>query len=269
MPTRSNASAALSPTPKLLSRPLMRWLVIGLAVYLAFLIINLPASILFSQLGKHGVQTSTITGTLWHGRAANVQVGVLRLGNAEWQLRFLPLLSGKLAADVKLTPVKGFAQGRISVSLTGTLSFNDFSASLPLESIVGAGGLPGGWVGTAQAKLSELVLKDNWPVAAKGTIDVIDLTGPTRQPTNIGAYRLSFTDASSAKNGELIGSLQDLPGAAINVVGSLKLAAGHSYELDTMVAARANTPDSIAQGMQVLGEPDAQGRRPFSVSGTM
>jgi len=267
--TRNTVSAAQSRTPGLLSRPVVRWIIIGLVVYLTFLIINLPASLLFSQFGKRGVQASTITGTLWHGRAANIQAGVLQLGNAEWQLRFLPLLSGKLAVDVKLTPVKGFAQGRVSISLSGAIAFNDLSASLPLESIVGAGGLPGGWVGTAQAKLSELVLKDNWPIGAKGTIDVIDLTGPTREPNNIGAYRLTFNGSSAGKKDELVGSLQDLPGAAINVVGTLKLGAGHSYELDTMVGPRPNTPHSIADGMQILGAPDAQGRRPFSVAGTM
>ena len=40
-------------------------------------------------------------------------------------------------------------------------------------------------------------------------------------------------------------------------------------KLDAQVAARANTPPNIAQGMQILGAPDAQGRRPFSVSGTL
>lgn len=272
MATRRQSTLAVNATllswRRLLSRAVLRWLVLGLVVYVIALLINLPAGILVTSLAKRGIQTSTITGTLWHGRATNVQAGLLRLGNAEWQWRFLPLFTGKLAADVKLTPVKGFAQGRVSIGLSGALSFRDLSASLPLESIVGANGLPGGWMGTAQAKLSNLVLKDNWPVAAAGTLDVIDLTGPTRQPNNIGAYRLTFTDASS-NNGPLIATLQDLPGAAIGVTGTLKFAAGHAYELDTQVAARPNTPESIAESMQVLGEADAQGRRPFSVSGTL
>jgi general secretion pathway protein N len=271
MPARSKVRIPTMRRSNLMSRPLFKWTLLALAIYLAFLVINLPAGMLFAQLSKRGVQASAISGTLWHGQATNVQVGVLRLGNADWQLRFLPLFTGKLAADVKLTPAKGFAQGRVSVSLAGALSFTDLAASLPLESIVGQDGLPGGWVGTAQAKLDELVFKDNWPAVAKGTIDILDLTGPTNQPNNIGAYRLNFSGESNSagKNNELIGTLQDMPGAAIGVSGTLKLSTGHSYELDTLIASRPNTPTSIAQDMQILGTPDAQGRRPFSVSGTM
>lgn len=268
MPMRNASAAASSAVPStFLQRPAWRLVLAGLVVYFIFLIVNLPASVLFTQLAKRGIQASTITGTLWHGRAGNVQVGVLQLGTAEWQLRFLPLFVGKLAADVKLTPVKGFAQGAVSLSLGGTVVFNEFSASLPLESVVGAGGLPGGWTGTVQAKLGRLVLKDNWPVAAKGTLDIIDLAGPARQPINIGAYRVTF--AGEQQKDVLTGALQDAPGAAIAVNGTLKFAAGRSYELDTLVAARPNTPESIAQSMQALGPPDAQGRRPFSVAGSM
>jgi hypothetical protein len=49
----------------------------------------------------------------------------------------------------------------------------------------------------------------------------------------------------------------------------LVLNANRSYQLDTRVAARDNTPDAIADGMKYLGDPDAEGRRPFTVTGTM
>jgi hypothetical protein len=178
------------------------------------------------------------------------------------------LLTGKLAADIKLTQPNGFAQSRVSVGLTGRITLGDLSATLPLQSIVGSGGLPGGWVGTAQARFSELVLKDAWPIAAQGTLDVVDLTGPARQPNNIGAYRLTFPTGADSGDA-LLGKLEALEGAAIDVTGTLKFAADRSYLLDAMVAARGNAPQNIAEGMQYLGAPDAQGRRPFSVSGTL
>jgi hypothetical protein len=209
---------------------------------------------------------------VWHGQVTGLQVGVLNLGNAEWRLRFLPLFTGKLAADVKLVQPDGFADARIAISLSGRITFSDVSASLPLQSIVGNGGLPGGWIGKAQAKLAKLELKNGWPVAVQGTLDLIDVTGPARQPNNIGAYRLKFpagTAPADTPADTLIGSLESLEGAALDVTGTLKLAADRSYQLDTMVAARGNAPQDLASGMQYLGPPDAQGRRPFSVSGTM
>jgi hypothetical protein len=193
---------------------------------------------------------------------------VLNLGNAEWHLRFLPLLTGKLGADIKLVQPNGFADARVAVSLSGRIVLSNVSASLPLQSIVGSGGLPGGWVGTAQAKIAELVLMDGWPVSGQGTLDLIDLTGPARQPSNIGAYRIKFP-AANAPADTLMGSLEALQGAALDVTGTLKFAADRSYQLDTMVAARGNAPQNLAESMQYLGSPDAQGRRPFSVSGTL
>lgn len=245
-----------------------KYLLAGVGAYLLFLLVTLPASLLSARLARHGIQTSSTSGSIWHGEVTGLQAGVLNLGNAEWRIRFLPLLTGKLAADVKLTQANGHAQTRISTGWSGRITLSDVSASLPLQSLVGNSGLPGGWVGTAQARFKELVLDHAWPVAAQGTLDLLDLTGPSRQPSNIGAYRLQFPTANASENA-LTGDLQSLNGAALDVVGTLKFASDRSYQLDAMVAARGNAPPDLAQSMQMLGTPDAQGRRPFSVAGTL
>jgi general secretion pathway protein N len=246
-----------------------RLMLAGIAAYLLFLLVTLPATVLSTQLARHGVTSTSTSGSVWNGQMNGLQAGVLNLGNVEWHMRFLPLLTGRLAADINLTQSDGFAQSRVGVGFTGNITFTDLSATLPLQSIVGSGGLPGGWVGTAQARFSELVFKDAWPVAAHGTLDVIDLSGPARQPSNLGAYRLTFPADATVSADALLGKLEALEGAVVDVTGTLKFAAGRSYLLDTMVAARGNAPQNIAQGMQYLGSPDAQGRRPFSVSGTL
>jgi len=245
-----------------------KWITAGVVAYVLFLLITLPASLITARLAKHGVISSATSGSVWHGQVTGLQVGVLNLGNAEWQLRFLPLFTGKLAADIKLKQADGFADARVAVALSGNIILSDVSASLPLQSIVGNGGLPGGWVGKAQAKLNKVEIKQGWPIAAQGTLDLIDVTGPARQPSNIGAYRLKFP-ADNASANTLMGTLESLQDAALDVTGTIKFAADRSYQLDTMVAARGNAPPGFADGMQYLGPPDAQGRRPFSVSGTM
>ncbi len=237
-------------------------------MYLVFLVTTLPASLLLKPLAKNGIQSGGASGSIWHGQMTALQVGVLNLGTVDWNLRLLPLFTGKLAADVSLKQGTGFAQARVAVGFSGLISFSDVAASLPLQSLVGNDGLPGGWVGQAQVKLAELQMKDGWPVKAEGTLDVIDLTGPARQPSNIGAYRLQFPVSGEPDADALVGTLQSLDGAAIDVVGTLKFAADRSYQLDTLVAARANASADLAQSMQYLGNPDAQGRRPFSLSGT-
>lgn len=242
-------------------------IITGICAYVIFLIATIPASLLFKFIHNQ-VQVGAVNGTVWHGKAGTLQAGVINLGDAEWSLHVLPLFTGHVAADVKLTQPKGFAQGKISVSLGGQINVRNLSASLPFASIMGAGGLPGGWMGTAEIKMDKLVLKNNWPVTAIGTVDAIDVTGPANEPVDIGNYRITFPAAGTVAP-PLAGDLRDMEGAAISVSGQLILNANRSYQLNTMVAARDNTPDSIAQGMKYLGDPDAQGRRPFSVSGTM
>jgi len=242
-------------------------LIVGVCAYLMFLIVTAPASLLF-KFTRGQVQSAAVSGTIWRGKASTLQAGILNIGDVEWNLHVLPLFVGRLSADMKLLQQKGFAEGNLSLSLGGQVYLSKFTASLPLDSILGSGGLPGGWTGTANIKLDELVLKNNWPNSAKGTVDLVDITGPANEPVNLGNYRVTLPATESTPS-SLVGDLQDLGGAAIGITGKLIIGADRSYQLNTLVAARPNTPDSIAKGMQFLGDADAQGRRPFTVSGTM
>jgi len=239
----------------------------GVVAYAVFVVATAPASLIF-KFARNQIQAGAVSGTVWHGKATTLQAGIINLGDAEWNLNVLSLFTGRLGADIKLVQPKGFAQGHVNVSLGGKIYMKNVSASLPFDSIVGSGGLPGGWTGTAQIKLDEVALANNWPTAVKGTVDAIDVTGPANAPVNLGNYRVTFPAAGSTVN-SLVGELQDLEGAAISITGKLILANDRSYQLDSMVATRPNAPESITQGIQYLGDADAQGRRPFTVSGTM
>jgi general secretion pathway protein N len=242
-------------------------IITGVSAYAVFVIATAPASLIF-KFAHNQIQAGAVSGTVWHGKATTLQAGIINLGDAEWSLNVFPLFTGRLGGDIKLVQPKGFAQGHVNVSFGGKIKLKDVSASLPFDSIVGSGGLPGGWTGTAQIKLDELALSNNWPTTVKGIVDAIDVTGPANAPVNLGNYRITFPSADSSAS-SLTGDLRDLEGAAISVSGKLILSSDRSYQLNTMVATRSNTPESVAQGIQFLGEADAEGRRPFTVSGTM
>lgn len=241
-------------------------LLLGALAYAVFLIAVVPARMVFDRLASYGVKASAVEGSVWNGRARGLQVGMLTLGDVTWQLKFFPLFTGRLAADAQLARPDGSAKAAVSASFSGRVVLRSVSADLPIDAIVGSGGLPGGWRGKIKAQMPEVILEDAWPVAAKGTIEVVDLTGPAQQPADIGSYRLTFPGGNTDKT--VIGKLEDLQ-AAIAASGELKLSPGRAYVLDVHVAARPNAPESLKQGMQYLGAPDAQGRRPFSVSGTL
>jgi general secretion pathway protein N len=240
-------------------------LALGIAAFVLFALLTLPASVVLSRLSGFGIQASGIQGTLWNGSAQVLQVANANVGAVEWDLHLLPLFTARLEADIKVKRSDGFAETEIALS-PAAVHFEALTASLPLSTLPAAA-FPGGWTGTANLKFARLTLQNGWPVDAEGTLDVLNLTGPARRPANLGGYRVVFEDSANAA-GALTGMLSDL-GGPLQLTGKIELKPERSYLLDGLIATRPDAPRDIVNALQFLGEPDAQGRRPFSLSGTM
>ena len=104
-------------------------------------------------------------------------------------------------------------------------------------------------------------------VSADGTVDLVNLTGPARQPVELGTYRMQFPLQTNDAN-TLAGSINDVEGL-LQISGKIELQPDRSYVLDALVATQPNAPAEFTRTLEFLGPPDAQGRRPFSLSGTM
>lgn len=239
---------------------------LGVGAYVVFALATLPASLLTARLGKYGVATAGVEGTAWQGRAQVLQVAGANLGSVTWNLHVLALFTARLQADLELHRSDGFARGIVAVSPGGKLHMSKLTASLPLAALP-AGGLPGGWTGMMNLKLADLVLENGWPAGIDGTVEAMDLTGPARRPANIGSYKLVFAPAQQTAD-TLSGALTDL-GGPLQIAGTLQLKNDRSYLIEGFVTTRAATPRDVADALQMLGPPDAQGRRPFSIAGTL
>lgn len=236
--------------------------VLALVSYVVFAVATLPAHLLVARLAPL-IVADGVQGTVWSGEAQVVQQGPAFLGSATWKLHPLALFTGKMKADVKLTRPDGFGQGVVTVGFSGRVVFNDVTASLPLTTFA----TPGRWTGTVNLRMKQLALSNGWPDQADGQVEVIDLVGPANRPTALGSYRIIFPPGAAAGN-ELVGALGDM-GGPLELAGNIRLKNDRSYVLEGSVAARADAPKSVADTLQYLGAPDAQGRRPFSIAGTM
>src|SRR6187401_756635 len=98
--------------------------VLGIVSYLVFAIATLPAQLLISRLAP-AVMAAGVQGSVWKGQAQVVQTGATQLGSLSWNLHVLPLFTGRLVADVKITRTDGFAQGRVAANQSGTLTLSD------------------------------------------------------------------------------------------------------------------------------------------------
>jgi general secretion pathway protein N len=239
---------------------------LGIGAFIVFALVTLPASIVLSRIPTPAVSFSGVSGTLWSGRAQALRIGAIHAGSVEWNLHVLPLFTGRLSADVKATRTDGFAQGEVTTTPSGRLVLEAFTASLPVDALP-PDVAQGGWSGTLNLKLPRLVLEDGWPTQADGTIEAVDLVGPASRPAEIGSYRIAFTGAD-ASAGVLSGALTDL-GGPLQVTGTVQLKPDRSYLVDGLIATRPNAPKSIANALQYLPPPDAQGRRQFSFEGSM
>jgi general secretion pathway protein N len=246
-----------------------RWtlLALGVSAYIIFALLTLPASVVLSRLGSSGIIAAGVSGTIWKGRAQVLQVQGTNIGGVEWRLHPLPLFAARVSADVKVSRLDGFATTKLSVSLGGVVALRDLAASLPLSALP-VNAIPRGWSATLNGRFAQLELEDGWPTRVEGTLDIVDLTGPERNPTQAGSYRLAFDPAASTAE-VLQGAITDAGDGPLEVAGTLQLKRDRSYKLEALIAARPNAPRNLAQALEFLGPPDAQGRRQFATEGTM
>lgn len=240
--------------------------VLGLATYLILAIVTLPASVILSRLPP-SIVTAGVEGSLWSGRAQLVQVAGTQVGSVSWKLQALPLFAARIRTDLKIARNDGFAEARLSMPMSGgAVSLSNLTASVPLSALP-TSVAPGGWTGTVNARLAKLQLDESgWPTQVEGTVEVHDLTGPARRPANVGSYKATFPPAPAGD--ELVGALAD-QGGPLEIAGSIRLKADRSYLIEGSVAPRPEASRSMTDSLRFLGEADAQGRRPFSLAGTM
>ena len=243
-------------------------LALGIGAFLLLALFTLPARVVLSFFETPNVTLGGVSGTLWSGRAQAVRSGPVHVGSVEWKLDVLRLLTGKLGADVRITRTDGFAQGSIAAAPGGQVTLRDFNASLPVSALP-PNVVRGGWTGTLTLKLGQLTLENSWPVAATGTVEVADLVGPANRPAALGSYRVVFPAEGAATADALTGALTDTGGGPLAVNGTVQLNRNQSYLVSGLIATRPGAPGDMTRTLEILGEPDAEGRRQFAIEGSM
>jgi general secretion pathway protein N len=245
----------------------LRWLIaLGVIAYLVFAIVTLPASVVLDRLRDSGITAAGVEGTAWKGRAELLQVQGVNVGRVDWDLHALALLALKVRADVKVTRSDGFLQSVLDVR-SGPIRFSDLSASVPLSALSGIA--PQGWSGTVNLRFAELIIDEGWPVSANGSAEILNLESTSRRSPLTGSYKLTFpAPDTQPANDVLVGAITDL-GGPLAISGTVELRRDRSYLLSGLVAAKPDAPRNLANQLQILGPPDPQGRRQFSLEGTL
>jgi hypothetical protein len=243
---------------------------IALAV---FVLATLPAGVVIGRLERHGIRADAVGGTIWSGRAQGLTARGTQVGDLQWSLRPLALLRGTLAGHAVVVGSDRRVEADFARAFSGEVMLESARAEASLASLA-ALGLPRArnWHGRIAADLSKLALDADWPIAAVGTIDVLDLTAPAPRSTSLGDFRLTFPESAgtpvSSGSVSLKGEITQTDGPLL-LDGELTLGRDRSFLLEGRLAPRGTPPPDLVNLLQVLGAPDATGRRPFSVSGTL
>lgn len=263
MAQRHSAAVAQStpPRPPALKRRL-RLAALVVAVFAVVVIVRLPASWVLPALG-HELRCTRVAGSLWNGYCGGATVSGTSLGALTWRVRPGGLLRGRLAAHVTAVRANASASADVALGFGGTLVARNLRIDLPLDpSILPA--LPRQISGKAMVDLSLLEINGAGAVQRiRGRLQVRHLIDSTGQVTPLGSFVVIFPGGA----GEPIGHVHDL-GGPLALEGTVRLTAQPGYQLRARVAARSDAAPSLVNALRYLGSPDAQGRRPFALSGT-
>lgn len=242
---------------------LLRWALPAGALFLVLLILTLPARHMLGWLGGGQLAVQDIEGTPWRGRVQRLAIQQTSLGPVVWQLRPLWLLAGRLEYRVFVQSGAGGGELRAGRGLFGAPYARAAQLSLPAAdlarqmrlNLVGLGGdflldidtlrLSGGWLGELQGEL-------RWQDAR--------LTQPQRVP--LGNLRMQL----ELRDGKVVGVLGD-DGGPLELGGEFTLGADRNYRLDALIKPRAAADPQLRDALQLLGNPDAQGRYRLQYSG--
>ncbi|MFM7625967.1 MAG: type II secretion system protein N, partial [Gammaproteobacteria bacterium] len=111
---------------------LRRALIFGVASLLAFvtgLAVWFPAGLALRALPAP-YSCAEPGGTLWRGRCADLRHGDTRLGAVSWTLRALPLVTGRVAADVAWSAIDSRVSARVDARLSGRASLRDLRGDI-------------------------------------------------------------------------------------------------------------------------------------------
>jgi hypothetical protein len=240
---------------------------IGLLAGLAFACILLAR---FPAVWASGALPSWLScddleGTIWNGSCTGLTLHHQQtLGDLTWQVHPLRLMAARLAAHVQLTQGAAFAHADVEWGLGGRLYGRDVHANLDLKpALIPA--LPPNLTGNARADIAYIEMQAGRLVDLRGRIEVHDLTQRAGATTPLGSYSLAFTGA--AAGAPLVGELHDL-GGPLALAGTLRMTPEPGFVLDGKVASRPTAAADLVRQLQVLGAPDAQGRRSFSIANT-
>ena len=236
-------------------------LLAGTLVFLAVLVLYLPASWFASRLPAQ-VQCASLGGSVWHGECLGLSYGGGKFGDATWNLSPLKALTGRLSGDVDLRGGAITARSDLDLGFDGSGELTRLEAQFPLDPAV-MPQFPRDQRGLVVARFARLVLgAEAAPRALEATVELRDFRQVTPRPLELGSYRLAF-DGRQQADGSSVGKLIDI-GGPFGVDGTVTFLPPNNYVIQGLISGRTPQAQDIVREITLGAPPDASGRSEFS-----
>lgn len=240
-----------------------RLILLGAVIFCVGVVALFPASVAYQWFVPPSVQLSGISGTVWSGRATQAQVNGFFADNLDWRWKPSSLFGLRIAYGLSMNPAGGVFEGDAAVLPGGNVRVSNATGGIALSSLNGV--LPlGGIDGNVRLDLDELELRDGFPVAADGTVDILGLVARNLSPAPVGDFRIVL----SGDDGNLLGRIESLDGS-LNIDAELSMSPDRSYVLEGLVGPTPQTSRTVVQQLEFLGSANAEGLRPFRFEGRL
>ena len=227
--------------------------VVAFFIFILMLLATAPASLLerTARAKIPGLMISGSSGTVWQGRAQQLNVGWLQLSDIEWRISPWALLIGKLKTDLQFGGTQEF---RGSLNLSARVSEQQLThvdLKIPASRVQAFINMPGVQLsGDFYLQADEIVLSDQ---QLRRVIGRLQWNGamvqtPLGQPP-LGSYAV---DMRTEESGAIVGDIKDLEGV-LDLRGQLH----YAHPMASISATtRADLPEQLDRFFRAVGRKE-------------
>lgn len=238
---------------------------LGLAAFVVFLAVSAPAAILTKTIAFYTpARFQNVSGTLWHGRAARLQVAGISVGPVVWRIKPSSLLRGALNTTLEVgtetpaTEVRGTASIEAGF-LSGVITVKQADVKADAEWAFVQAAIPVAAAGQLALNIDRLVVDTQKPLP-RIQAELQWLNAGVSYPSvyDLGAYRLQLSHQPEDEPQTIIGTINDI-NSPLKINGIAQLSADYNYTLNVNVSTTPAAPQDLQRILPLLGNQKPDG----------
>ncbi|GAC35300.1 type II secretion system protein N [Paraglaciecola polaris] len=243
-------------------KSVLKWGVVCLTIYVAFLIAKLPAAQVISRVQlPDEITVHGVSGTIWNGHATIVTVQGLPIHDVNWQLAFWPLLTGSASLDVNAGNIREMEDisidGHVVIS-NGRLQGEGVQVFLPTSLVISSLPLPipVNASGRFKIALQELDYTEHCQALTGQGLWLKAKVQGTQQDIELGNFEADL----KCDNEEIVMTINEPNSFGLSAVAHIP--SSLAFRINGRFKPDPALPTEVHQAAQFFGKKDTQGYYP-------